>query len=150
MCLDGIISSLAFPLPDPRWGADSLNAHPGLVQLVTSKNERVPAVHIKVWTGCVYYFCSSRCMLFSWIGFICTPRALFLSVSSRSLLFSSCLCLSRSLALSLSFLARSLSRSVSCALSVIACALSLSYVYCSRCDDCETSASLYTHDVTEL
>ena len=48
MCVGAIISALAFPLPDPHWGADNLQAHPCLVQLVTSKNEGVPALHIKV------------------------------------------------------------------------------------------------------
>jgi hypothetical protein len=46
MC-SGIISALAFPLPDPHWGADALQKHPGFIQLVTLKNERVPAVLIK-------------------------------------------------------------------------------------------------------
>jgi len=49
MCVcDTLINALAFPLPDPTWGAEDLKKQPGLVHLVTSKNERVPAIHIKV------------------------------------------------------------------------------------------------------
>ena len=47
MCVGNIIAALAFPLPDPHWGADALQRHPGLVQLVTRRNERVPAVLFK-------------------------------------------------------------------------------------------------------
>jgi pimeloyl-ACP methyl ester carboxylesterase len=47
MCIGAIISALAFPLPDPQLGASALERHAGRVQLVTSKHEGVPAVHIK-------------------------------------------------------------------------------------------------------
>ena len=47
MCIGSLINELAFPRPDPQWGAEHLQAHPGLVQLVTSENEGIPAVHIK-------------------------------------------------------------------------------------------------------
>ena len=47
MCIVSLINELAFPRPDPQWGAEHLQAHPGLVQLVTSENEGIPAVHIK-------------------------------------------------------------------------------------------------------
>ena len=48
MCIGALVTSLAFPFPDPRLGCSELEDHPGLLHLVTSKNEGVPAVHIKV------------------------------------------------------------------------------------------------------
>ena len=48
MCIGGLINSLAFPFPDPSWGAEDIKHHPGLVQLSTSQNEGFPCVHVKV------------------------------------------------------------------------------------------------------
>jgi len=45
--MGGIISQLAFPVPDPEWSRGVLISNPQLLRLETTKKEMIPALHIK-------------------------------------------------------------------------------------------------------